>query len=70
MADSDLSLADFCPARKLPELYPDLFPSQYAVDWLIRHRIEKGYDGIFTKPGKQWLCNTRALASRMAEKAA
>ena len=65
----EITLDDFEPAKNLPESYPKIFRTRYQVDWLIRHRKEKGFEDCFVKPGKEWLCNTRQFAQRLAEKA-
>lgn len=56
--------------RKSNEQYPEIFPSKYSVEWLIRHRKQKGYADCFVRPGKVWLCNVARFAQRLSEKAA
>ncbi len=64
-----LSLDDIIPAKRLPDVRPDLFRNYNAVQWTIRTRHERGLAPAFIKIGREWLVNLPELARCMAMQA-
>ena len=66
---SQVTLSDLTPHKKIPEKYPDLFtPEQWA--WKVAQRKHNGLARAFRKIGKDLYVNDLILAECMDEQLA